>query len=270
MTHDWLPALAELRDRDIPCVLVTVMAAKGSTPREAGTKMVATADRQFGTIGGGNLEFQAIDEARKLLAAAASTAKTKSYPLGPALAQCCGGAVTVFLEPFIPPAKTLLLFGAGHVGREVVKVLEGLPVKIRWVDERAEEFPAEIPKNCEKIVTARPVAKLQDISANTYIVVMTHSHQLDFEIVKEALKKGSFAYLGLIGSDTKAARFGKRLRDAGLDASRLTCPIGIEGVNGKHPREIAVSVAAELLQLGLTQVATKREEDDCHGRCASG
>ena len=273
MTHDWLPALAELRDKGTPCVLITVMEARGSTPREAGTKMVVTASLQFGTIGGGNLEFQAIDEARKLLAAAASEAKTKNYPLGPALAQCCGGVVTVFLEPFIPSGKTLLLFGAGHVGREVVKVLEGLPVKLRWVDERAGEFPAEIPRNCEKIVTARPVAKLQDISANTYIVVMTHSHQLDFEIVKEALEKSSFAYLGLIGSDTKAVRFKKRLLAAGIKektVSRLTCPIGIEGVNGKHPREIAISVAAELLSLGLTQLATKREDDESQDRRANG
>jgi xanthine dehydrogenase accessory factor len=152
----------------------------------------------------------------------------------------------------------------------VVQVLEGLPVKIRWVDERAQEFPAELPKSCEKIVTARPVAKLQDISAHTYIVVMTHSHQLDFELVKTALEKGSFAYLGLIGSDTKAARFRKRLRAAGLDADRLTCPIGIEGVNGKHPREIAVSVAAELLQLGLTQLAIKRDDDESQDRRANG
>ena len=121
MNHEWLSSLAELRDGDIPCVLITVMEAKGSTPREAGTKMVATADRQFGTIGGGNLEFQAIDEARKLLAVAATSAKIKDYPLGPALAQCCGGAVTVFLEPFIPSRKTVLLFGAGHVGKEVVE-----------------------------------------------------------------------------------------------------------------------------------------------------
>jgi len=260
MSQEWLSSLAALRDQDIPCVLITVVEAKGSTPREAGTKMVVTADRQFGTIGGGNLEFQAIDEARKILAAASSAPKTRDYPLGPALAQCCGGAVTVFLEPFISSGKTVLLFGAGHVGKEVVRVLEGLPIKVRWVDERAEEFPADVPKNCEKIVTARPLAKLEDISAQTYIIVMTHSHNLDFEIVKAALQKGGFAYLGLIGSDTKAARFKKRLQAAGLDTSRLTCPIGIEGINGKHPREIAIAVAAELLSLGLTPCESKEEK----------
>src|SRR4051812_7785373 len=96
---DWLKTLSELRDNDTPCVLITVTEAKGFTPREAGTKMVVTAEKQFGTIGGGNLEFEAISEARKLLAAAESGAKKKDYPLGPALAQCCGGHVTVLLEP---------------------------------------------------------------------------------------------------------------------------------------------------------------------------
>src|SRR5262249_37679820 len=155
------------RNTDTPCVLITVTEAKGFTPREAGTKMVVTSDKQFGTIGGGNLEFEAIAEARKLLANATSSAKSKDYPLGPALAQCCGGAVTVLLEPFASPRKTVLLFGAGHVGREVVKVLDGLPIRVKWVDERAEEFPAQIPDNCEKIHTARPLDKLKEATVNT-------------------------------------------------------------------------------------------------------
>src|SRR4051812_38761431 len=112
VNHEWLPVLTDLSERSVACVLMTVMEAKGSTPREAGTKMVVTATEQFGTIGGGNLEFEAIGEARKILDAASGKTKVKDYPLGPALAQCCGGAVTVFLEPFIPSRKTVLLFGA--------------------------------------------------------------------------------------------------------------------------------------------------------------
>ncbi len=261
MIFDWLTALAEMRDKDIPCVLITVTEAKGFTPREAGTKMVVTADKQSGTIGGGNLEFEAIAEARKLLTAATSSIKTKDYPLGPALAQCCGGAVTVLLEPFASPRKTVLLFGAGHVGREVVKVLEGLPIRVKWIDERAGEFPVEAPDNCEKIITMRPLDKLKEASENTYIVVMTHSHNLDFEIVKAALEQGAFAYLGLIGSPTKSARFNKRLQAMELDVKRLTCPIGIDSVKGKHPREIAIALAAELLSLGLTPCTTEQEEE---------
>lgn len=260
--HAWLPVLTELTAKGDPCVLITVMEARGSTPREAGVKMIATATAQFGTIGGGNLEFEALAEARKLLAASSGPA-VKDYPLGPRLAQCCGGFVTVFLEPFLPPSKTLWLFGAGHVGREVVKVLEGLPLKIKWVDERASEFPATLPDNCEKIVTSAPVAELRSADNNSYIAVMTHNHDLDFDLVRAAYK-GDFAYLGLIGSDTKRARFEKRLTADGVAAphlAKLHCPIGV-GDTGKHPREIAISVAAELLMLGICKGAEAEDEQE--------
>jgi xanthine dehydrogenase accessory factor len=254
-TYDWLAVLADLAEKRVPCVLMTVTEAKGSTPREAGTKMVVTATEQFCTIGGGNLEFQAIEEARQLLAEAVTAPAIKDYPLGPKLAQCCGGAVSVMLEPFIPNTRKLYLFGAGHVGKEVVKVLAGLPIDIHWVDERADEFPAQLPKNCQKIISATPAAVMRDMTDDAYILVMTHSHDLDYDIVQAAMKSGSYAYLGLIGSATKRARFEKRLQLDGIaatDLSRLTCPIGLAAVKGKHPREIAIGVAAELLACGLT------------------
>jgi xanthine dehydrogenase accessory factor len=254
--HEWLPILTELTERGVPCVLITVMEAKGSTPRESGTKMVVTQDEQFGTIGGGNLEFQAIDEARKILSAVSIQAETRNYPLGPSLAQCCGGAVSIFLEPFLPLNKTLFLFGAGHVGKEVIRVLDGLPLQIKWVDERDNEFPSLIPKNCEKIVASTPVAVLRDVPDDAHIVIMTHSHDLDYDLVEMVMKQGRFAYLGLIGSQTKRVKFEKRLLAAGIEKEnlpRLTCPIGIGGVTGKHPREIAIAVAAELLSCGLTR-----------------
>lgn len=252
--HEWLPVLTGLTEKNEPCVLITVMEAKGSTPREAGTKMVVTAKEQFGTIGGGNLEFQAIEEARKLLETAQGPA-VKDYPLGPRLAQCCGGAVTVFLEPFVPNNSIFYLFGAGHVGKEVVRVLDGLPLRVRWVDERAQEFPKELPKNCEKILTSAPVGELRDADENTYIAVMTHSHDLDYDLVRAAFK-GKYAYIGLIGSKTKRARFEKRLLADGVtkeQLAQLRCPIGLGDVNGKHPREIAISVAAELLASGIAR-----------------
>lgn len=255
MTHQWLSVLAELADKAVPCVLITVTKSRGSTPRDAGTKMVVTTTEQFGTIGGGNLEFQAIEEARKLLSEAITAPLVRDYPLGPKLAQCCGGAVSVLLEPFLPSGKKVILFGAGHVGKEVVGVLSVLPIEIRWIDERASEFPVEIPKNCKRIVTSSPLSELKDIAEGAFIIVMTHSHDLDYDVVREALKNGKFTYLGLIGSDTKRARFEKRLLAEGLteaDLKRLVCPIGISGVTGKHPREIAIAVAAEVLSLGLT------------------
>jgi xanthine dehydrogenase accessory factor len=185
----------------------------------------------------------------------------KDYPLGPKLAQCCGGAVTVFLEPFLPTGKTLYLFGAGHVGKEVVRVLEGLPLKVKWIDARAGEFPSAIPKNCEKVLTSAPAAELRDADDNSYVAVMTHSHDLDYELVRAAFRNGKFAYLGLIGSLTKRAKFEERLRAEGVsqdDLKRLNCPIGIGGT-GKHPREIAISVAAELLTLGICKGAEAGE-----------
>lgn len=252
----WLSDLAALTRSRTPCVLITVMEAKGSTPREAGTKMVVSAAEQFGTIGGGNLEFQAIGEARKLLENATTAPATKDYPLGPSLAQCCGGAVSVLLEPFLPVGKRVFLFGAGHVGREIVQVLAGLPVQVQWIDPRAEEFPADIPAHAEKIVTATPTAELRQVTAEDSILILTHSHDLDYELLRAAYTHGQFGYLGLIGSATKRTRFEKRLKADGVRAEelqRLTCPIGIAGITGKHPREIAVAVAAELLQNGLTQ-----------------
>ncbi|HCS23076.1 MAG TPA: xanthine dehydrogenase accessory protein XdhC [Alphaproteobacteria bacterium] len=258
----WLSTLADLSARRVPCVLITVMEAKGSTPREAGTKMVVTADAQFGTIGGGNLEFEAVAEARKLLEAAISTAAVKDYPLGPKLAQCCGGAVSVLLESFIPTGKKLYLFGAGHVGREVVSVLSALPLDIVWVDSREGEFPAALPAHCKQKLTSAPLAEAENIDDNAYVLVMTHSHDLDYDIVRAVLQRGRFAYLGLIGSATKRARFEKRLTVDGITPeglARLVCPIGVGGVTGKHPREIAIAVAAQLLSCGLTRTGAPQE-----------
>lgn len=256
ISHSWLPTLADLRARHIPCVLITVAEVRGSAPREAGTKMIATATEQFGTIGGGNLEAEAVRQARERLAGAEAGNRLARLPLGPALAQCCGGVVTVLLEPFLTPRKKLLLFGAGHVGKAVIETLRGLPAPIRWIDPRAEQFPAHIPEGVEKVHTAAPAAELRDTDEDTHILIITHSHDLDYELVEAALKRNRFAYLGLIGSASKRRRFEKRLRVAGIPdqtIARLTCPIGIEGITGKHPKEIAIAVAAELLRLGLTR-----------------
>ena len=265
---EWITTLSDLTAKCEPCVLVTVTSAKGSTPRDAGTKMIVTAAAQFGTIGGGNLEYQAADEARKLLSNATADVTLNHYALGPKLAQCCGGAVTIMLEPFAARTKTLYLFGAGHVGREVAAVLSALPVNIQWIDERDAEFPAQLPRNCTKINSPADVVFKDD----AYIVIMTHSHELDYEITKKALTHCKFNYLGLIGSDTKSVKFKKRLAAEGLAIDNLTCPIGIDGINGKHPREIAIALAAELLQLGLTGTASStavKDNSDCMGRDCS-
>ncbi|HET8727077.1 MAG TPA: xanthine dehydrogenase accessory protein XdhC [Alphaproteobacteria bacterium] len=244
---DWLAALAAARDGGEVCVLVTVVEAEGSTPRAAGTKMVVFADRIAGTIGGGHLEFEALRTARRLLTESGAGPRMHDFPLGPALGQCCGGRCKLLFEPMVPTERTLLLFGAGHVARALVPVLEDLPFRIRWIDERREAFPAAVPANATVELTGAPDAEIDEAPPGALYLVMTHSHDLDQRLVAAVLRRGDFAWLGLIGSTTKRARFEKRLKADGLDPSRLVCPIGLAGVPGKHPKAIAVAVAAQLL-----------------------
>jgi xanthine dehydrogenase accessory factor len=236
-------------------MLVTVVAASGSTPREAGCKMVVTADRLYGTIGGGHLEFRALEIARELLADPAVDRlgpAVREFPLGPALGQCCGGAASLLFEPVLPPGLEIALFGAGHVGRALVQVLATLPCRVLWIDPRAAEFPEAVPPNVEVRISALPVHEVADLPAGAQVLVMSHSHQLDLDLVDAALKRTDLASVGLIGSLTKRARFVKRLglRGHGADAiGRLVCPIGVAGAGGKHPAEIAIAVAAQILQI---------------------
>ncbi len=265
--HRWLETLADLRARQVPCVLVTVAETRGSAPREAGTKMIATTDQQFGTIGGGNLEAEAVRQARELLDRTDHDNRLARFPLGPSLAQCCGGVVTVLLEPFLPPRKRLLLFGAGHVGRAIVEVLSGLGLRIHWIDPREDQFPEPLPDAVEKVHTDAPTAELHDCDEDTYVLIVSHSHDLDYRLVETTLARNRFAYLGLIGSASKRARFEKRLRQAGIPdetLARLTCPIGLPAIAGKHPKEIAIATAAELLGLGLTE-STRTDPHDGPG-----
>ncbi len=244
--------LAALEQAGQPFVLVTVLAAEGSTPRAAGTKMAVTADRAIGTIGGGQLEFHAIEAARALLEGTASQPVTRKLPLGPALGQCCGGSVTLLLEPIRPPALRLALFGAGHVGRALVRVLGDLPTRIDWIDPRATEFPANRPSPVQVQVTERVEQAVAALPAGTGVLVMTHSHPLDLAIVAAALARDDLPYIGLIGSATKRARFLRRLTAIGLGpaaAQRLICPIGVAGIRDKRPEAIAIAVAAQVLQL---------------------
>src|ERR1700761_6912405 len=152
----WLEALTAAERDNHPAVLVTVLAAKGSTPRDAGAKMVVSADGLAGTIGGGNLEFQCEGAARSLLAAGAEGPSTQDFPLGPALGQCCGGYVTVLFEVLRPPKLQIALFGGGHVGKALIKLLADLPCRVSWIDPRPEALPANLPRNVTPVRTAQP------------------------------------------------------------------------------------------------------------------
>ncbi|WP_298231836.1 xanthine dehydrogenase accessory protein XdhC [uncultured Azohydromonas sp.] len=243
---------------------VRVAQARGSAPREAGTRMLVSAREAAGTVGGGHLELQAIELARGMLAAGETQPREKHYPLGPALGQCCGGAVTLAFEPLTPavlanwpapqPRFTLQLYGAGHVGRAIVKLLSGIDCKVQWIDEREDEFPAgPLPPHVEKVCVDAVEGEVDVAEPGAFYLVLTHNHDLDLRITEAVLRRGDFGFLGLIGSQTKKARFLHRFEARGISPetlSRMTCPIGIPGIEGKEPEVIAVSVVAQLLQVG--------------------
>jgi len=253
---EWIAALAELAASGRPGVLVTVLHVDGSTPRDAGTKMVVTAEGRHGTIGGGHLELSGIEIARELLAAGrgaeGSDPLVRDFQLGPALGQCCGGVAKLLFEMIVPASWRVAVFGAGHVGKAVVRLLSDLPCRVSWIDAREAEFPAALPAHVERVVADPPEDAVGDLPAGADVLVMTHSHQLDYQVVEAALRRGDLPYVGLIGSKTKRARFVARLASRGFPEERiasLTCPIGLPGVGGKLPAEIAIAVAAQLLQL---------------------
>ena len=245
-----------------PALLVQVVQHRGSVPRETGTRMLVSADAVAGTIGGGHLEWQAIAQARRQLAHQQCQAHDQHYSLGPALGQCCGGALTLRTGPLTAasladwpaptPLFTLQLYGAGHVGRAIVQLLAALPCQVQWIDQREDEFPAKpSAPHIERLCVEPVQAEVGSAPPGAFYLVLTHRHDLDLAITEAILRRADFAYLGLIGSATKRARFLHRLDARGVPATalaRLTCPIGVPGIQGKQPELIAVAVVAQLLQ----------------------
>lgn len=246
----WISALAELQQQGEACVLVTIIEERGSTPRNAGSKMVVTAERIFETIGGGHLEYKAMEMAREMLASRSQDTRLERFSLGASLGQCCGGATVLLFEPMGQPQAQIAVFGAGHVGRALVPLLASLPCKVRWIDSRENEFPEHIPAGAQKIVNEDVVDEVENMPPGSYYIVMTHNHQLDLELTAAILKRGDFAYYGLIGSKTKRVKFEHRLRERGFAdtlMARMRCPMGLPEVKGKLPVEIAVSIAGEVI-----------------------
>lgn len=349
----WLSGLQALRQSGTPCVLVTLAKTRGSVPREPGAKMVVTEDAALGTIGGGQLEYEALRCARALLAGDEVAARLHRFDLGPSLGQCCGGVAQVLFEPtseaaegwlgalarcveqnepallvtaiagagdklvvtrarvsgslgarpdqpdalaaaqamldepdagprleqmesgallfepIRPEGLHVVLFGSGHVGKALVRVLGELPCRITWIDGRAEQFPRDVPPNVTVECTEMPQYAIERAPSGAAFLVMTHSHALDFTLCEKILRRNDFSYFGLIGSATKRAKFVKRLRARGLFddvIARMVCPIGIPGLSGKHPGEVAVAVAAQLLMM---RTASTRSSHPSPARVAS-
>jgi xanthine dehydrogenase accessory factor len=230
---------------------VLVLETRGSAPREAGARMWVGAAEVRGTIGGGNLEYTALKIAREMLLSS-ETRKERRFALGDSLGQCCGGSVTLQftrterVETSDQPLFDVVLFGAGHVGKEVARILERLPCRLTWIDPRPDVFPAAVEANTRVVIEEEPAWMIDEAPSGAFYLVMTHSHALDLEIVERVLRRNDVAFLGLIGSETKGAKFRARLKARGIDSSRLVCPIGLVKA-GKHPAEVAVSAVAQLL-----------------------
>lgn len=268
--------LARRPDREM--ILVTVTAARGSTPREAGAAMLVCADQTAGTIGGGQLEFHCIDVARAMLTTGEDH-RDLAIPLGPQMGQCCGGHVQVELKRvgqaeialvaaqekgLAASRPAILVFGAGHTGRALAQALARLPVAVQLIDDRdgvLDGLPAEI--TCVRMPD--PVQAVEAAKPGSAFVVLSHSHALDYRLAEAALARGDAAYVGMIGSATKRARFESGyLRAGGRKATlaRLTCPIGGDDVDDKRPEVIAALTAAELVRslLGQGREAKARRE----------
>ncbi len=267
------------------CVMISVVSAQGSTPREAGARMIVTPLGFHGTIGGGTLEWKALATAQAMLCKPAAL-RVIDQSLGPDLGQCCGGRVKLAIEAFdhtrmsavknfaeretegsfeiigrIPGLgitekfgeahRAVLIFGAGHVGRATVLALAALPFDVTWADPRPEAFPGAAPVNTT-LISGDPLQVIATAPHGSLAFVMSHSHALDLAITDAALRNPNIAQVGVIGSATKRARFEKRLRAAGVgevQVAGLICPIGIGGIGSKLAAAIAVAVAAQIIML---------------------
>lgn len=244
-------------------IRVVITHTRGSTPREAGAEMLVDQDSTTGTIGGGQLEYMAIDRARQMLARDEAAAHM-NIPLGPEIGQCCGGRVELQLTraprgSARPDHPQVLIFGAGHVGRALSRALSLLPLRPILIDQRPPEI-ARAPG--ETRLTPLPEAEIRDAPYGTSHIIVTHDHALDFLLAAEALRRMDAPYIGMIGSQTKLAQFRRFARAQGLDTDRLTCPIGAGFSRDKRPEIIAAFTAAELIGR-LTQNASLFKKYPC-------
>ena len=253
---NWASACEFLKGQNKSFVLVTILQMKGSSPRDPGTKMVVSEDDIFDTIGGGKLEHIAIQLSRQLIESGKSSIQSEQYNLSKDLGQCCGGQVTVLYECMAKSQFEIAVFGGGHVGRALAAILSTLPYKLSWIDSRAEVVSNINSTASQSSIRIRlmenPDFEVARCPTNSLYLVMTHSHDLDFQLVEAILSRPDVAFCGLIGSQSKAASFRSRLKRKAFsqeEITRLTCPIGMVGISGKSPAEIAVSVAAQILEL---------------------
>ncbi|SFZ89352.1 xanthine dehydrogenase accessory factor [Flaviramulus basaltis] len=251
--QNWIDILNDFKKKHEPVALITVTKCLGSTPCVVGSRIIVTKNKKIhGTIGGGKLEFESIDKA--IEAINQNRIIEISFTLGPEFEQCCGGKVELIIEP-MNQSPELFLFGAGHIGIEICEILKNTPFQVKLIDSRNNwlndlEFDShvkKIPVDIRDFKTFRDAVRWGN---NCYVLVLTHDHSIDFDIIAMALQNET-KFLGLIGSNTKRVRFNNMLiNDMGIKEgmSNVVCPIGIK-IGGNAPKEIAISVVAQLLQV---------------------
>jgi len=272
----WLKAQWQCEQQNQSYALVSIVALQGSSPRGVGSKILVTKKQQFDTIGGGHLEYKAVAHAREMLAdvlinrpankaAAKGSTQLVDYPLGASLGQCCGGKVSLMYEVFSANKMPVVVFGAGHVGRALVPLLAQLPVQVTWVDSRYDMLPKQLPEGVKGVHEEHPQDHVADCMPNSCYLIMTHHHGVDLALTQAVLDRDDSSYLGVIGSVTKGRKFAQRLAVKGYAQTtieHLYCPMGKAGISGKHPMEVAIAIAAQVMELyqnaqGVTQQATQ-------------
>lgn len=245
-TGQWLQYTSAHHDAGKAVVMVTQAIADSGEPGRFTTvrKLLVSENDHLGELA--SAQQQTIDLARRQLSGD-TVATDRTAP-------------TLWFETVAPQDFRILIFGAGHVGRALVTALATLPCHISWIDSRRSEFPDSVPGNVHRVVSDEPDEELAEAPEGSYVLILTHNHALDEAICSQALQNDTLAYCGLIGSATKRRKFIQRFRARGLSEpaiERLTCPIGLPGLDGKHPGEIAVSVAAQILGLRQQQLASR-------------
>jgi xanthine dehydrogenase accessory factor len=226
-----------------------------STDRATTGRLIVTADVLCGSFADSGLAAAVVLSARALLASGARSQLVR-FRTGADRAEA-----QVFLDPVRDPDFEIVLFGAGHVGRALVEILARVPCTVTWVDGRETEFPAVVPANVAVVVTDSPEAEVAVAPEGAYFLVMTHSHALDQVLAESILKRGRFAYFGLIGSASKRTQFERRMTQRGIPPASMedmTCPIGVPGIKGKEPATIAIAVAAQLIETKERHAAVGR------------
>jgi len=248
-------------------IFVRIIDTKGSVPRNENVFMVVTNNKQYGTIGGGELEYRVTNESIKLLNNIDSSKKILEFPLGPSLGQCCGGYIKIklikykngkelllennLIDEILSNNKNLYIFGAGHVSNALMNKLEGVGFNIFVIDSRENYLTQVKHEYINAILAKNPEIIIKNSPPDSYYLIMTHNHQIDLLICASILKKKSFSFIGLIGSKTKKIRFYKRLLRMNFNEeliNKIECPIGMTQIQGKEPDIIAISIIARLLE----------------------